>query len=233
MADAYIFQADFWCNDCIRTYLKDREEVMLAFPDLMVGGEHLISTEYMLAALIEANGRDPVNPATWDSDEFPKGPESDGGGESDTPAHCCQCHTFLENPLTGDGYEYVLEQLRDGSGDADVLAEWRRYYGDDHMIDREPPVTLNEVLDTEDTGPDDWLMSGDWFEDAEGMLYIVPQPDVMAECYGPDNDIVDKINAACRDHDKLNDTDVAELGLTRIQDFLKRYDEGGLGYYHA
>jgi hypothetical protein len=37
----------------------------------------------------------------------------DGGGESDTPQHCAQCHRPLENPLTKDGVNYVLEAIRD------------------------------------------------------------------------------------------------------------------------
>lgn len=35
---------------------------------------------------------------------------SDGGGESDTPQHCNECGIPLENPLTSEGVEYVLEQ---------------------------------------------------------------------------------------------------------------------------
>lgn len=42
-----------------------------------------------------------------DSDSYPQGPYSDGGGEADVPQHCDHCGMFLENPLTGDGYNYV------------------------------------------------------------------------------------------------------------------------------
>lgn len=41
----------------------------------------------------------------------PKGAEcySDGGGEADCPQHCANCGVPLENPLTSDGVQYVLE----------------------------------------------------------------------------------------------------------------------------
>lgn len=68
-----------------------------------------------------------------DSDDYPQGPYSDGGGESDSPAHCSQCQTFLENSLTDEGMEYVREALarfaRGGGGNADVLRTWAEFYG--------------------------------------------------------------------------------------------------------
>lgn len=44
---------------------------------------------------------------TGDSNDFPQGPYSDGGGEADCPEHCDHCGAFLENPLTTDGEAYV------------------------------------------------------------------------------------------------------------------------------
>lgn len=79
---------------------------------------------------------DPDDEHSYDSDDFPKGPYPDGGGEADTPQHCDICHMFLENPLTGDGMQYVLEALDEGRGDADVLKEWADFY------DLEGPVTI-------------------------------------------------------------------------------------------
>lgn len=38
--------------------------------------------------------------STYDSDEWPKGPYPDGGGEADTPQHCDGCGVALNNPLT-------------------------------------------------------------------------------------------------------------------------------------
>ena len=62
-----------------------------------------------------------------DSDTFPQGPYPDGGGEADTPQHCGYCGTFLENPLTFDGIEYVREALL-RPGNPDVLQEWAEFY---------------------------------------------------------------------------------------------------------
>ena len=54
---------------------------------------------------------DPNDEQSYDSDDYPKGPYDDGGGESDTPGHCDQCSMFLENPLTTEGYDYVLDAV--------------------------------------------------------------------------------------------------------------------------
>jgi hypothetical protein len=166
MPECYIFAADVYCEDCTRNHLMEQDEVMIAFPDLMGGGAHLIRTEDMLAELVRANGCDPENPATWDSGDYPKGPEADGGGEADSPQNCCVCGAFLENPLTSDGYEYVLEQVRMSDVSVEVLladvtrskaglklpddsiaamVEWLAFYGDDDM-NREPRLTLNQVI---------------------------------------------------------------------------------------
>ena len=123
--DAYIFQAALLCPTCAR-------EVMGSVP---------IPPQM-----------DPLNEHTWDSDDYPKGPYANGGGEADTPQHCDHCGVFLENDLTGDGEEYVMDalspyvnQLRSGgyainsknisymasiSVDLNhqVLAEWAEYY---------------------------------------------------------------------------------------------------------
>jgi hypothetical protein len=57
---------------------------------------------------------DPEDEHTYDSDDYPKGPYPDGGGEADSPQHCDGCGVFLENPLTDDRYRYLLEMLREG-----------------------------------------------------------------------------------------------------------------------
>jgi len=56
------------------------------------------------------------------------GPYGDGGGEADCPQHCDMCGTFLDNPLTWDGYAYVADAIADGHGNPDVLALWRARY---------------------------------------------------------------------------------------------------------
>lgn len=65
--------------------------------------------------------------SSYDSDEYPKGPYPDGGGEADSPQHCDNCDLFLENPLTGDGYAYVrglVSELNPGP----CVAEWCEFY---------------------------------------------------------------------------------------------------------
>lgn len=106
--DAYIYQAALYCEGC---------------------GERI-------ANMLRAAGKAPPLPhieTTYDSDEFPKGPYGDGGGESDAPQHCDECHCFLENPLTSDGvsyvYDMVLEHLHDARGQAETIAEWIEFYG--------------------------------------------------------------------------------------------------------
>jgi len=70
--------------------------------------------------------------ASYDSDEWPKGPYGDGGGEADSPQHCDMCGDFLENPLTEDGSTYVKQAWREyvetGRGRLEVLQAWRDGY---------------------------------------------------------------------------------------------------------
>jgi len=61
-----------------------------------------------------------------------------GGGEADSPQHCASCGAFLENPLTGDGYAYVAEQLDNShGGDREVMTLWAEFYkNEDDDLDR-------------------------------------------------------------------------------------------------
>lgn len=90
--NVYMYAADLWCEDC---------------------GAKIIDE---LTA--EGNApEDPEDECSFDSDDFPKGPYPNGGGESDSPNHCAagsDCinavdgnGVFLENPLTDVGREYV------------------------------------------------------------------------------------------------------------------------------
>jgi hypothetical protein len=109
MADAYVFQAALLCADCAKAVMAQTQP---------------------------PEGVDPANPdeSLYDSSDYPKGPYPDGGGEADCPQHCDQCGVFLNNELTGDGYEYVsdsfTEYMRTGRGNADVLREWKAAYPD-------------------------------------------------------------------------------------------------------
>ena len=66
-------------------------------------------------------------PDTGDSDDFPQGPYSDGGGESDCPEHCGDCGVFLENSLTTDGENYVKVSVDVGYGGV-AESEWKPFY---------------------------------------------------------------------------------------------------------
>jgi hypothetical protein len=78
----------------------------------------------------------------------------------------------------------------------------------------------------------EWLMDADWFDDAEGFLFIVPRPEIVAEIEGPDGPLLDAMNAACRDHAELTDGDCERLDLLRVNGVLKRFNPVD-GYYHA
>ena len=75
---------------------------------------------------------DELDESSYDSDDFPKGPYADGGGEADTPQHCDACHAFLMNDLTSEGMKYVEEAVFNfldvGRGDIDVLRQWIKHY---------------------------------------------------------------------------------------------------------
>lgn len=88
------------------------------------------------ADAIRANMETDSDPRHIDSDDYPQGPYTDGGGEADTPQHCGTCGKFLENPLTDDGKKYIadclsrfIENLRGkGNGMNGVLQEWLDFY---------------------------------------------------------------------------------------------------------
>lgn len=120
MVRAYVFQADLLCEGCGKVAKNE----------------------------LDAAGRKPAdvtNEATFDSDEYPKGPYAEGGGETDCPQHCHSCSTYLGAPLTQEGIEYVLEKVREhcvariaGSryaGDADVLKLWAQDLYDNYSLD--------------------------------------------------------------------------------------------------
>jgi hypothetical protein len=82
--DVYIFQADIYCESCGKGLRMEIPKPPHADRD---------------------------DESTYDSDEWPKGPYGDGGGEADGPQHCGMCGLFLDNPLTPDGEEYVIDLL--------------------------------------------------------------------------------------------------------------------------
>lgn len=109
--NAFIYAADIYCECC---------------------GQAIRDT-------ITREGRAPENPdneSSYDSDQFPKGPYANGGGEADSPQHCASCRAFLENPLTDDGREYVRAAIADarpciGAEVDSPVEQWRAFYAGD------------------------------------------------------------------------------------------------------
>lgn len=102
--NVYIYQAALLCEDCARNVKKQP------------------MPEHVREAIAEGWG-------DYDSDNWPCGPYTNGGGEADTPQHCDHCGVFLENPLTGDGYAYVREAIENGhnliASDGALKIVWR------------------------------------------------------------------------------------------------------------
>lgn len=111
--NVFIYAADIYCDGCGAEIRRDLDKA----------------------------GKAPATPhieSTYDSDQYPKGPYGDGGGESDCPQHCGGCRAFLENPLTPDGVDYVRAAVADwvathalGAETDSPVAQWRAFYADE------------------------------------------------------------------------------------------------------
>src|SRR6516162_185945 len=101
--DAYIYKTGLWCGPCI---VKALVAARKAAP-----GAIGMSPAEVLQQIASANGF--TCESDYDSDDLPKGPIAEGGGEADTPRHCEACRRFLANPLTGDGLIWVEDAIRD------------------------------------------------------------------------------------------------------------------------
>lgn len=97
--DVYMYQAALYCADC---------------------------GESIKASLHTTAPETPNNEHSFDSDDYPKGPYPNGGGEADCPNHCDGCGTFLENPLTSNGVEYVKNEHKEYG--SEVTQEWLDFY---------------------------------------------------------------------------------------------------------
>lgn len=84
-----------------------------------------------------------------DSDSYPQGPNPNGGGEADCPQHCGDCGSFLENPLTAEGYAYVEEQAKQNPN-TPVTRNWLEFYD----------INVSEEDDYYDDDDDEY-----WWED--------------------------------------------------------------------
>ncbi len=113
--DAYIYQAALYCDDCAKGIKAE-----------------LFENDFAREKKFAREEKSPNDPTGIDSGDFPQGPCPDGGGEADSPQYCDGCGEFLENDLTTDGNEMVLDAvanwLASGSGDADVVKSWIEFY---------------------------------------------------------------------------------------------------------
>lgn len=132
---AYMYQAELHCRECVKTLGVDDHPPHIA------------------------------EDAGIDSDDAAIGPYFIGYGETgiaDTPQHCGTCGTFLENPLTDDGREYVLDAILRADGNPEVLQEWREFYRD--TLTREPEA-LPESVTVEHCGCCEFEHRSDEFAD--------------------------------------------------------------------
>jgi len=125
--DAYIYQAALFCEQCIAAIKETRKDHCGT-----CGGFHAVIDSMDCRGFNQETG-EPRYENLYDSDDYPKGPYSDGGGEADSPQHCDSCGTFLENPLTPDGAQYVRELVvqdrASGKGDGVAAVLWADFYG--------------------------------------------------------------------------------------------------------
>lgn len=115
----YIFQADVYCDECGEAIRRN---------------------------LAEVAPEDSLDHHSYDSDDYPKDASVEQE-ESDCPEHCADCHEFLHNPLTSEGYKYVqsaLNEIPAGTSIAKLtaaghphLAEWASYYGFGYWTDED------------------------------------------------------------------------------------------------
>jgi len=114
---AAIFQAEVWCDDCAEK-LRDR-----LWKDSPRWATFASRVDWEAAFGF-------IDEHLYDSCEYPKDhPDSE---VSDSPTHCRGCEKFLENDLTKDGANYVIEAVRDdlaaGHPDSTACTIWRKYY---------------------------------------------------------------------------------------------------------
>lgn len=126
----YMYHAALFCDRCAIPIMKQ-----LTFDCGICGGRHPDIPAVDCRAFHQKDRRhfwDPPS-APYDSDDFPKGPFPNGGGEADSPQHCDDCGRFLMNPLTPEGYAHVRDRLdayaEHGMGRLDVLSVWAHFYG--------------------------------------------------------------------------------------------------------
>lgn len=123
---AGIWNADIYCDDCIKLIKAERKAALMAGDGGKTG---LTEAEFDAIYCNEHN---------YDSDEYPKWADDDE--ETDAPQHCGSHAECLEaevlpsgtkigkligTSLTSDGVEYVKEQVAEGGEVADF---WRKEF---------------------------------------------------------------------------------------------------------
>lgn len=130
---AYIYQGALHCEECARDYYMDG----IAVDCDQCGRRHAdLGLDCKAFKLDRKTGiaYPACDESLWDSDAWPKGPYSDGGGEADSPQHCAECGEFLDNPLTPEGIEFVRKAIADFEAgddtcDAETIELWKSAYG--------------------------------------------------------------------------------------------------------
>ena len=92
-----------------------------------------------------------------------------------------------------------------------------------------PGLYNNETGMYEDV---EWLRDGQWFDDREGFLYIIPQKGAVADSMGPDNALEDLLNIVVEALGYVPPEMKDILGVTKIPLVLRRFNPEN-GYYHA
>lgn len=203
--DAYIYDADIYCDACGES-IRER---------------------------IERDGHAPADPddeTTYDSGEYPKGPYPDGGGEADCPQHCgsgADClnaievdgrwvGAFLENPLTSEGMRYVKERAAEGLTECVKL--WCDHYG--IAPEYRGEVTASGTLHSQEFSGATVINPGAWW----GKAWLV----YVEDCLDPPLYIVEA-DDPCDAEDEFLDSEFS--WSLRINDVdLPDYDEDSLRF---
>ena len=135
--NAYIYAAALWCEDCGKAIQRELRPLL--------GGDF-----------------DENDEGLYDSDDYPKGPYPDGGGDADCPQHCdggeaCANALFipewgrvvgawLENDLTEEGVRYVEDAICEDPANP-VTRLWSEWYTDSLAVRTCTIHTTTEVRD--------------------------------------------------------------------------------------
>lgn len=146
--NAYIYAADLYCEDCGKA-IRERLNSLCPICGEIITIIGRTADDRLMGSCGDAfqkekweYPKDPDDESSYDSDEYPKGPYPDGGGESDSPWHCgagsdclnaielsdgTKVGAWLENELTTDGVDYVREAIQGGG---EVAGMWADFYRD-------------------------------------------------------------------------------------------------------